>query len=197
MKTIIYSSFLAIAILLSSCSSLGLTKRKYRKGYHWSIAKSSSTPEKTNSLVANPQQKKEPILSSQKTDLSTESLIPVSFSKISTTQTERELKPTSFNHKTGKLNSETNPLIASQKLIKSKKTLKSIPVRPKSSPSSKSKTNDIILILCCLFIPPLAVFLLQDDITVDFWIDLVLCLLLWIPGVVFAFLVCFADVSLQ
>ncbi len=198
MKSILYASILATIILLSSCSSLGLTKRKYRKGYHWSIAKSNATPEqKANSLAATTKHVKETTTSPKEADLKTESLNSVTLTKISETPKERDIKPTSFNYKSSKLKPNVNTITASQNNVKLKKSLKPIPVLPKSTPLSKAKDNDIILILCCIFIPPLGVYLFQDDITIDFWIDLILCFLFWIPAVVFAFLVCFANVSLQ
>ncbi|MBC7412881.1 MAG: YqaE/Pmp3 family membrane protein [Bacteroidia bacterium] len=50
--------------------------------------------------------------------------------------------------------------------------------------------SPIILAILCIFIPPLAVFL-KEGLTVNFWIDLILCFLFFIPGIIFAFLVCF------
>ena len=55
---------------------------------------------------------------------------------------------------------------------------------------------DIITIILCVFIPPLAVYLVKNSIENNFWLDLVLTLLLWVPGVVFALLYCFADVHI-
>jgi uncharacterized membrane protein YqaE (UPF0057 family) len=197
MKSIIYASFLALAILVSACSSLGITKRKYRKGYHWSIAKSSSTPQqKANALATKTEQAKESTTITKANDLKTESLSPIALTKVSSNPTEREVKPSLFNYKPCKVKPETNTLTASQNKIKLKKSVKSIPVLPKPTPLSKAKDNDIILIICCIFIPPLGVYLFHDDINIDFWIDLILCFLFWIPAVIFAFLVCFANVSL-
>ena len=61
----------------------------------------------------------------------------------------------------------------------------------------KQKQNDetIILALLSIFLPPLAVYLYEDSITTNFWVDLILTLLFWIPGIIFALLVIFADVS--
>ena len=51
--------------------------------------------------------------------------------------------------------------------------------------------KDIVTILLCIFIPPLAVYLYEDDLTTNFWIDLILTILFWLPGMIFAFLVVF------
>ena len=43
----------------------------------------------------------------------------------------------------------------------------------------------IILIILAIFLPPLAVFLMSG-LSKDFWINLLLTLLVWVPGVVHA-----------
>lgn len=55
-------------------------------------------------------------------------------------------------------------------------------------PYAVNGTN-IIEVLLAIFLPPVAVFLHEDGLTTNFWIDLILCILFWVPGVVFAFLV--------
>jgi uncharacterized membrane protein YqaE (UPF0057 family) len=57
------------------------------------------------------------------------------------------------------------------------------------------QVDDVVLIILGIFIPPLAVYLYEDNITANFWVDLLLTLLFWIPGIVFAMLVMFADIS--
>ncbi len=49
--------------------------------------------------------------------------------------------------------------------------------------------SDVLEIVAALVIPPLGVYLHEGDINNKFWIDLVLCLLFWFPGVVYALLV--------
>jgi uncharacterized membrane protein YqaE (UPF0057 family) len=47
--------------------------------------------------------------------------------------------------------------------------------------------NKIVKIIIAIFIPPLAVYLHQGKITKDFWIDLVLWVLLFgIGGIIYA-----------
>ncbi|MBX2959526.1 MAG: YqaE/Pmp3 family membrane protein [Flavobacteriales bacterium] len=58
------------------------------------------------------------------------------------------------------------------------------------------KVNEIVLAILAIFIPPLAVYLHEDAITANFWVDLLLTFLFWLPGIIFAFLVIFAGVSL-
>lgn len=52
-----------------------------------------------------------------------------------------------------------------------------------------SDENTILLVILSIILPPLAVYLYQDAITSKFWIDLLLTILFWVPGVIFALLV--------
>lgn len=62
--------------------------------------------------------------------------------------------------------------------------------------SNNAQVNSIVLIILGILLPPLAVYLYEDSITNNFWLDLVLTLLFWIPGVIYAFLVMFAGISI-
>ena len=53
-------------------------------------------------------------------------------------------------------------------------------------------TDAIILTVLCLLIPPLAVFVVYD-ISTEFWIDLILTMCFFIPGVIYAFYLCFVK----
>ncbi|MFN0203413.1 MAG: YqaE/Pmp3 family membrane protein [Bacteroidia bacterium] len=50
----------------------------------------------------------------------------------------------------------------------------------------KADDNQLVEILLAIFIPPVAVYMHQNGITKDFWIDLILCLLFWLPGQIYA-----------
>lgn len=50
--------------------------------------------------------------------------------------------------------------------------------------------EDILLVLLCIFIPPLAVYLIYG-ISTEFWIDLILVFVFFIPAIIYAFIVCF------
>jgi uncharacterized membrane protein YqaE (UPF0057 family) len=60
-----------------------------------------------------------------------------------------------------------------------------------------SQVNEVVLVILCIFIPPLAVYLFEDAITTNFWIDLIATLLFWFPGMIVAFLICFANLSFE
>ena len=50
-------------------------------------------------------------------------------------------------------------------------------------------TNTVLLVILAILLPPLAVYLHQGEINNKFWISLVLTLLFWIPGVIYALIV--------
>lgn len=57
------------------------------------------------------------------------------------------------------------------------------------------QVDEVVLIILGIFIPPLAVYLYEDAITSNFWVDLILTFIFWIPGIIFAFLVMFGGLS--
>lgn len=52
-------------------------------------------------------------------------------------------------------------------------------------------TDIVLLAILAILLPPLAVYLKEEEINSRFWISLILTLLFWIPGVIFALLVVF------
>lgn len=54
-----------------------------------------------------------------------------------------------------------------------------------------AETDQVLLAILAILLPPLAVYLKEGEINSKFWISLILTLLFWIPGVVYALLVVF------
>jgi uncharacterized membrane protein YqaE (UPF0057 family) len=50
-------------------------------------------------------------------------------------------------------------------------------------------TNTLLLVILAILLPPLAVYLHEGEINSRFWIDLILTLIFWIPGVIYALIV--------
>lgn len=50
-------------------------------------------------------------------------------------------------------------------------------------------TNTLLLVILAILLPPLAVFLHQGEINNKFWISLLLTLIFWLPGVIYALIV--------
>jgi uncharacterized membrane protein YqaE (UPF0057 family) len=54
-------------------------------------------------------------------------------------------------------------------------------------------TNTLLLVILAILLPPLAVYLHQGEINNKFWISLILTLLFWLPGVIYALIVILGD----
>lgn len=54
-----------------------------------------------------------------------------------------------------------------------------------------AETDQVLLAILAILLPPLAVYLKEEEVNTKFWISLILTLLFWIPGVIFALLVVF------
>ena len=50
-------------------------------------------------------------------------------------------------------------------------------------------SNTVLLAILAILLPPLAVFLYEGEINSRFWISLLLTLLFWIPGVIYALII--------
>jgi len=63
----------------------------------------------------------------------------------------------------------------------------------KANKAKGMETDDrtILLVVLAILLPPLAVYLHEGAINTKFWISLVLTLLFWVPGVIYALLVVF------
>ncbi|MES1221300.1 MAG: YqaE/Pmp3 family membrane protein [Bacteroidota bacterium] len=54
-------------------------------------------------------------------------------------------------------------------------------------------TNTLLLVILAILLPPLAVYLHEGVINNRFWISLILTLLFWLPGVIYALVVILGD----
>lgn len=53
----------------------------------------------------------------------------------------------------------------------------------------QADTNTLLLVILAILLPPLAVYLHQGEINNKFWISLLLSLLFWVPGVIYALII--------
>lgn len=53
--------------------------------------------------------------------------------------------------------------------------------------------NTVLLAILAILLPPLAVYLYEGEINSRFWIDLLLTLIFWLPGVIYALIVIFGG----
>lgn len=58
---------------------------------------------------------------------------------------------------------------------------------------NKAKVDMVLLVILAILLPPLAVYLHQGEINNKFWISVLLTLLFWLPGVIYALIVILGD----
>lgn len=188
-------ALIACTAFLSSCNtSLEVTKRQHRKGYHVSLNKQYKIQEQAN----NP-------IEAVAAETQTANEITVEVKKATfEPNTSRETltnETVAFNSQKTELKEATTEfkkpsVLASIKAVKqAKKQLKKMKSNEGFKAADDSETMLLIYVLLAILLPPLAVFLFENQtITVNFWISLILSLLFWFPGIIFALLVIFGII---
>ena len=74
-----------------------------------------------------------------------------------------------------------------EKLKEVKKAVKQFKADKKGG--AAASTDTLLLVILAILLPPLAVYLHQGEINNKFWIDLILTLLFFIPGIIYALIV--------
>jgi uncharacterized membrane protein YqaE (UPF0057 family) len=54
---------------------------------------------------------------------------------------------------------------------------------------TEASTNTLLLVILAILLPPLAVYLHENAINGKFWLSVLLTLLLWVPGIIYALIV--------
>lgn len=73
------------------------------------------------------------------------------------------------------------------KIKESKNILKTFKADKKAG--KEPSTNTLLLVILAILLPPLAVYLHEGEINKKFWISLILTLLFFLPGVIYALIV--------
>ncbi len=181
-------------VMLSSCASkFSLQKRKYTKGFYFANSK-SNTLKNNDVTTAN----------LKTTNLPTKTMAlpvaPVKAVEINTTPiTVTEYNYVKTTVKQAKANQPTKQVVAlaSTKKITPAKNFK--PVKLGAKKGGSGGVDLIILIILCLFpfINLIAIYLKDSkSITLNFWITLILDILFFLPGIIFALLVVLDVVNL-
>jgi uncharacterized membrane protein YqaE (UPF0057 family) len=81
-----------------------------------------------------------------------------------------------------------------EKKARIKEVKKEIKAYKKAKRAGAEPSDDTVLLaILAILLPPLAVYLHQGEINNKFWISLLLTLLFWLPGVIYAFIVIFGK----
>jgi uncharacterized membrane protein YqaE (UPF0057 family) len=59
----------------------------------------------------------------------------------------------------------------------------------KKQSGSDASTNTLLLVILAILLPPLAVYLHENALNGKFWLSVLLTLLFWLPGVIYALIV--------
>lgn len=199
-STLSILSITLIALILGSCSTSSdlndtsiLKKRRYSKGYHvnikgnnkakkvnWATAEMESVePKPANEMESQNMAQASLSTELSETDLTPSPVIPTANESAKSKTAEREMKTTPV-----KTQIETNE--RSRKDRVSKKHLNSSNVAIPTSTAVASGGESIILyVILAIILPPLAVGLLYG-IGTEFWLSLILTIIFWVPGVIYA-----------
>lgn len=194
---------LAVAALVLSLGSCTIEKRHYQSGYHVEWNHRNKAIDKAEEVkIAEPAQEATAAVETP----ATEEIAPVVKQQVmpakeiqpaeETTATLRDepvfTKKSVSQQLTERAESNNNQVRSNESQDENQMQLN----EQQNAKNGSNEVSDILLIILCIFIPFLAVYLYESDITTNFWVDLLLTLLFWVPGMIFAFLVCFAGVSL-
>jgi uncharacterized membrane protein YqaE (UPF0057 family) len=183
------SAFFIAVLFFASCSSenLVIQKRHYGKGYY---VHANGKREINNTVKA------ETVALSESPVSTTENPETFIAQETSTnkSQTVSAKAPAITKHNTKIKSSSPLTTVADQKasIEKSASAKNKASVRAaakKENHSAGGDVNAVLLIILCILLPPVAVYLV-DGIGTSFWIDLILTLLFFLPGIIFALIVC-------
>jgi uncharacterized membrane protein YqaE (UPF0057 family) len=73
------------------------------------------------------------------------------------------------------------------KLKQVKKSIRDFKAAKKAG--AEPSTNTLLLVILAILLPPLAVYLHEGTLNSRFWLSLILTLLFWLPGVIYALIV--------
>jgi uncharacterized membrane protein YqaE (UPF0057 family) len=74
-----------------------------------------------------------------------------------------------------------------ERIKDAKKAIKQYKLDKKAG--SQPSTNTLLLVILAILLPPLAVYLHEGQINGKFWLDLILTLLFFVPGIIYALIV--------
>ena len=97
---------------------------------------------------------------------------------------------------------QSSPSIKKTLVVKSLEEFRDLPVKVKKDRvkevkkeikkhKEKQEIDDTTLlhVILAIILPPLAVYLHEEEINTKFWISLILSMIFWVPGIVYAMLV--------
>ncbi len=193
------TSIVAIGMIavfgLSSCSSergLTIEKRKYRGGYHVQWHGKSKTKQVKEAATANIENAPTLMETLQPEQLHAQLDNNVAENEAVQTEFTMTQDVASIDRIDEAINTAA-PVMSKKEYRKFKKDIRATLKEELNSSSSTVAGEDLpdwLIAVFCIILPPLAVGL-RLGIGTDFWINILLTLLFWLPGVIHAFVVIF------
>jgi uncharacterized membrane protein YqaE (UPF0057 family) len=180
--------FTASALLLSSCSSsssIALTKRHYRSGYYvdWRSKRNTISAPTITNITRRPQESSSITVSKPESPavVNTPVLVSEKSKAIQITTTAKYKDAVAERKIDNAILAQNTTLINAL-----------APESSKGIADHQDRVDDnvafVVIVLCAIFIPPLGVGLMYG-IHAYFWIDLILTLIFFFPGMIFALIV--------
>ena len=193
-NTISISIFFLLAVIFTSCStSIDIAKRQFNNGYYVHVASKRQAINPVKNIVADVEEDQS--VTANRFNTESASAGPVVqdekrtlLNVVSVVPHKNRLKKTIDNVFL------TENTVAEGKGLEFKKHgyVRKIHARRKIHFFSGGSVPGIILLILCILLPPLAILLLDDHTSQQFWLDVLLCLFFWVPGVIYALIVCFS-----
>lgn len=190
--------FVIVAAVLSSCAGkLDIVKRKYNKGFYVSHTSKKNTVKNPVRTVRSAQHAHPETPAVSGNAVAAERVLPQvhQFAVKPDVQQPLYADASPAIKANGETRATAVKYVARHEFKSLKRELRK-EIKEQKARKAASEVDTVVIAILCIFIPPLAVYLFQQKITTDFWVDLILSLLFWLPGIIFAFLVCFGGVSL-
>ncbi len=189
--------FLALAILISSCGNkMTLLKRHYTKGYYMQHSKQSEKVAINKAKIVSTDKMEPTIVSFIKEN---KAAPPVLSASLKINKGEKTASKQSHSQELNKHIALQNNIVNSMKVASAKAFAKESANQQKENRGGGGDANLLILVILCLFpfINLIAMYLHDGkSVTTNFWLDLILDILFFLPGIIFALLVVFDVVNL-
>jgi uncharacterized membrane protein YqaE (UPF0057 family) len=192
-------SFTIATLLLGSCATSSfnsgsiLTKRKHNKGFHLSLnsgSKKSEVKEQTkiSEIYSEEIAFNESLSYNNESTTSISNEAEVDLNDVKVTHANA-VKESNLPQKSKVSNSSPNNseiAITEFNETAADSFVKKVDLQKNEQKQNNNDVAFILILILCFLLPPLAVFLHRGGIDNMFWISLILTLLFWVPGIIFA-----------
>ncbi len=194
----LFGLLIAAGMLFASCSTdkgLTIEKRKYRGGYHveWHGNKKHDKHVKQDQEQIRENMTMMDQMAPTQLTASTDQTVALQNAQELQSEVANSTKQTSTNSKYANVMSETSTMSKAEIKQLKKDIRKEIKQELKASAAAQDGASGLpmwLIAIFCIILPPLAVGL-ELGIGTPFWINILLTLLFWIPGIIHAFIVIF------